>query len=51
MRKMKRFFVVLLSAALLCPMTAYADNSEDTKSSLSPGIRNSEIHYRHERLC
>lgn len=25
MRKMKRFFAVLLSAALLCPMNAYAD--------------------------
>lgn len=32
MRKMKRFFAVLLSAALLCPMTAYADNSEDAKA-------------------
>lgn len=32
MRKLKRFFAVLLSAALLCPMTAYADNSEDAKA-------------------
>ena len=32
MRKMKRFAAVLLSAALLCPMTAYADNSDDARA-------------------
>lgn len=51
MRKMKRFFAVLLSAALLCPMTAYADNSEDAKALYHQVSEISEIHLRHERIC
>lgn len=32
MRKMKRFLAAFLSAALLCPMTAYADSAADAKA-------------------
>ena len=51
MRKMKRFFAVLLSAALLCPMTAYADNSEDAKALYHQVSETQKSIYRHERFA